>query len=184
MEGGAEHRRIRVPLGSYVPEYSVTQKVHGTRDEPLAWETEAIAAVADRLPEPTRSWLPRPVSSPLALLSLLPLFFLAPSVYPEATSAAVAKVQLVLSMHNRLGSIADVLPQVHILQCWPQSGECNALARAISSSEEYHRTVRLADARLTDAPPPLSYSIRVENRADGLGVYARLIHDQSGATIY
>lgn len=176
-EGATEQLRIRVPLGSYVPEYSVTHVL-------LENETAANRSALQRTPPPKRSWLPRPVSSPLALFSLLPLLFLAPSIYPDATSAAIAKVQVALSAHNRIGSMVEVLPQLSILQCWPQSGECNALARAVSSSAEYYRTVRLADARQTGAPPPLSYSIRVENRTDGLGVYARLIHDQSGATIY
>jgi hypothetical protein len=181
-EGMADRLRIHVPRGSYVPEYSICgQDAEG---ESTGRESDASRLALHRAPRPRRSWLPKPISSPLALLSLLPLFFLAPSIYPEATNAAVAKAQLVLSMQNRLGSIVDALPQLHILQCWPQSGECRALARAISNSAEYHRTVHLADKRETGAPLPLSYSIRVENRPGGAGVYARLIHDQSGATIY
>lgn len=175
-EGAAEQLRIRVPLGSYVPEYSIT------RPEP---ENKPVAnqAAHQQALRPKRSWIPKPISSPLALFTLLPLLFLAPSIYPDATTAAIAKVQYALSAHNRLGGMVEILPQLHILQCWPQSGECNALARAISNSAKYHRTVRLADTR-ESAPPTLSYSIRVENRTDGLGVYARLIHDQSGTTIY
>lgn len=183
-EGTAEQLRIRVPLGSYVPEYSVAQIAAGVGSASVVAEVETPAPPLQDAPRLKRFWLPKPISSPLALFSLLPLLFLAPSFYPEATNAAVAKVQQVLSMQNRLGGMVELLPQLHILQCWPQSGECNALARAISNSAEYHRTVRLADTRQTGAPPPLSYSIRVENRPDGLGVYARLIHDQSGATIY
>lgn len=183
-EGMREQLRIRVPLGSYVPEYSLAQNAPDAGDTTATDETEADRVLPHGALRLKRSWLPKPISSPLALLSLLPLLFLAPSFYPEATNAAVAKVQLVLSMQNRLGGMVEMLPQLHILQCWPQSGECNALARAISNSAEYHRTVRLADARQTGAPPPLSYSIRVENQPDGLGIYARLIHDQSGATIY
>jgi len=183
-EGMAEQLRIRVPLGSYVPEYSLAQITPQVGGDLAADEVEPTPHFSQNAPRPKRSWLPKPISSPLALFSLLPLLFLAPSFYPEATNAAVAKVQQVLSMQNRLGGMVEMLPQLHILQCWPQSGECNALARAISNSAEYHRTVRLADTRQTGAPLPLSYSIRVENRPDGLGVYARLIHDQSGATIY
>ena len=181
-EGAAERLRIRVPLGSYVPEYALLPSGSAPAPEPASAEAEAAP---QRLPRPKRSWLPAPVSSPLALFSLLPLLFLAPSIYPEATSAAIANAQFVLSMQNRFGVAAiEVLPQVHILQCWPQGGDCNALAHAISNSAEYHRTVRLAEVSRTGAPPPLSYSIRVENRPDGLGIYARLIHDRSGATIY
>jgi hypothetical protein len=76
------------------------------------------------------------------------------------------------------------LPSLYIQQCWPAGGECNAFARAVLNSAGYYRTVYLTESRKPDALHPLSYAIRVENRADGRGIYARLIHEQSGATIY
>lgn len=180
-EGAADELRIRVPLGSYVPEYSLIQAEPETADEAPA---PSVIRAGRREGAGSRSWLPAPVSSPLALFSLLPLLFLAPSIYPDTTNAAIAQTQLVLSVQSKFAGRAQALPGLNIVQCWPAGGECTALARAIASSAGFHRTVHLVDPRDARATHPLSYSIRVENRPDGRGIYARLIHDQSGATVY
>ncbi|WP_411032563.1 hypothetical protein [Shinella sp. BYT-45] len=180
-EGASDRLRIRVPLGSYVPEYSLVGKAPETAEGAAP---AASQRAARHKPKPRRPWLPAPVSSPLALFSLLPLFFLTPSVYPEPTDAAVAKAQFMLSVEDKLSGRMQALPHLYILQCWPAGGDCNALARAITDSAGYHKTVRLTGARETGVPHPLAYAIRVENRRDGGGVYARLIHEQSGTTIY
>ncbi|AOF92133.1 hypothetical protein [Sinorhizobium sp. RAC02] len=180
-EGASDPLRIRVPLGSYVPEYAFTAAQPAATDDA---GPPPRPEQAREKPVPRRSWLPAPISSPLALFSLLPLFFLAPSVYPETTNAAIAKAQLVLSVQNRFAGQTQALPSLYIQQCWPAGGECNAFARAIANSAGYHRTVHLTDSRKSNALHALSYAIRIENRADGRGIYARLIHEQSGATIY
>lgn len=183
-EGAADRLRIRVPLGSYVPEYSVTQDAPETVSKPASAGQVPSFGVNRQKEEPRRSWLPAPVSSPLALFSLLPLLFLAPSVYPDATNTAIAKAQLVFSVQNKFAQYAQALPRLTIVQCWPAGGECNSLARAITNAANYHKTVRLDETGKTNHPQPLSYSIRIENHADGRGIYARLIHDLSGITIY
>ena len=181
-EGAAVRLRIRVPVGSYVPEYSLAEDEPESASQPAA--SAPLPPLAQEKRASRRAWLPAPVSSPLALISLLPLFFLAPSAYPEATNAAIAKAQLVLSAQNGLAGRAQDLPSLQILQCWPSGGECNALARAIASSARYHRTVHLVGSPGIADVHALSYAVRIENRADGRGIYARLIHEQSGATIY
>lgn len=176
-EGAADPLRIHVPLGGYVPEYRLC--------ESAAAPAGANPPRAPRLkPKARRSWIPAPISSPLALFSLLPLVFLAPSVHPVTTNAAIAKAQSVFSAQSRLAGRRPALPHLRIVQCWPAGGDCNTLAEAISKTAGYHGTVHLLEARETGAPGSLSYSVRVENRTDGRGVYARLIHEQSGATVY
>ena len=180
-EGASDPLRIRVPLGSYVPDYAFTAAQPpeiGTDDTPPPLDP------ARQKPVARRSWLPAPISSPIALFSLLPLFFLAPSVYPDTTNAAIAKAQLVLSVQTRFAAQTQALPSLYVQQCWPTGGECSAFARAVTNSAGYHRTVHLTDSRRADSLHPLSYAIRIENRADGRGIYVRLIHEQSGATIY
>jgi hypothetical protein len=179
-EGALAPLRIRVPLGSYVPEYTVAADASAT---PAPGDSPMAARAVRQKPKTRRSWVPAPVSSPLALFSLLPLFFLAPSVYPDPTNAAIAKAQLVLSVQNKFAGPAHALPRLRILQCWPAGGDCNTLARAITRSADYHKTIRLADLHSVDSDP-LSYAIRIENGPDGRGVYARLIHEASGQTIY
>ena len=89
-----------------------------------------------------------------------------------------------LSVQTRFAAKTQALPSLYVQQCWPTGGECSAFARAVTNSAGYHRTVHLTDSRRADSLHPLSYAIRIENRADGRGIYARLIHEQSGATIY
>lgn len=180
-EGAEQRLRIRVPLGSYVPEYSLADEAE---EQPVPCERVPLARACRQKLKVRRSWLPAPVSSPLALFSLLPLVFLAPSVYPEPTNAAIDKAQRVLTVQSTFANRAQALPQLHIQQCWPAGGDCNALARAIAGAAGYHRTVHLSESRETPDPPPLSYAIRIENRADGRGIYARLIHERSGETVY
>jgi hypothetical protein len=182
-EGAADVLRIRVPLGSYVPDYTMQQAAA----EPVA-EVRAPAkrppGRIERAKTERKTWRPAPVSSPLALLSLLPLLFLAPSVYPDPTDAAIARAQLVLSVQHDFADYSEALPRLRILQCWPAGGECNSLARAITDAADFHKTVRLLDGRQAHDQHPLSYTIRIENRSDGRGIYARLVHDTSGATVY
>ncbi|MFC6445997.1 hypothetical protein [Shinella zoogloeoides] len=176
-EGAADPLRIFVPLGSYVPEYRLFQ--------PDRQDAAAPASRASRpKPQGRRSWLPAPVSSPLALFSLLPLIFLAPSVYPETTNAAIAKAQSTLFAQGSAASEAPALPYLQIVQCWPAGGDCNTLAAAISKFAGYYKTVHIGGPYGTNAPDPLSYAIRIENRPDGSGIYARLIHEKTGATVY
>lgn len=181
-EGAGESLRIRVPLGSYVPEYSSASEAAVNTDDRARAQPSAMQPTR-RKPNARRAWLPAPASSPLALLSLLPLFFLAPSVYPDTSSVAIAKAQLMLSVQNRLAGRIQALPSLQILQCWPSGGVCNALARAIAGSAGYYRTVHLVDSREREEPHALSYTIRIENRPNGQGIYARLTHEPSGTTV-
>jgi hypothetical protein len=182
-EGAADRLRIRVPLGSYVPEYSAAEDEPETAGKAPHTPPSTVRPLRQK-PAVRRSWLPAPVSSPLALFSLLPLFFLAPSIYPDASSTAIAKAQLVLSVQNKLAGRVQALPSLHIMQCWPSGGECNALARAIAGSAGYHRTVHLVDSRDAAEPHALSYAIRIESQPNGQGIYARLVHQPSGTTVF
>lgn len=181
-EGAAACLRIRVPLGSYVPEYSLVGRTQDAKGAMPPCDPAAAPRSIRQKPAARRSWLPAPASSPIALFSLLPLLFLAPSVYPDTTNAAIASAQRVLSVQTVLSGRA--VPQLHIQQCWPTGGDCNALAQAIANSAGYHRTVDLVEQQETRETRSLSYTIRIENRADGGGIYARLIHEQSGVTVY
>lgn len=185
-EGAGDDLRIRIPLGSYVPEYEVTA-------DPAPAGDDRPAAVADA-PSPPRAaerakpaqggWLPAPVSSPLALLSLLPLVFLAPTIYPDHTSAAIDGSGLAIAMHDRLSGEASGLPRVHVPRCFTGEAECNALADAVASSVAYHKTVRLSDLPAEAGATPLSYSVRIDSQPDGRAIVLRLVHDRSGSTVY
>ena len=174
-EGAGDALRIHVPRGSYVPEYEVLK-----REEVPPAESEARPAPPRR--RRTRgSWLPAPVSSPLALFSLLPLFFLAPTAYPVLTRTAIGDTPFAITVQEKL---AGALPRVRIVRCWPAGAECSALADAVADAAAYHRTVRLLDPDAADDIPALGYSVRVDSQPDGGAIYLRLVHEQSGTAIY
>lgn len=177
-EGAADPLRIHVPIGSYVPEYRISARRNALSD------AASTSPSLPQKPKARRPWIPAPISSPLALFSLLPLVFLAPSIYPETTNAAIAKAQYAFSAQSKFAGQGLTLPHLRVLQCWPTGGDCNTLANAISKSAGYHKTVHVTESRETGAPDSLSYSLRIENRTDGRGIYARLIHERSGTTVY
>lgn len=185
-EGLDEPLRVCIPVGGYVPQYSWI--------ETAGADQEGVKAPPDETPDRTvgtrkrerakRHWLPAPVSSHLALFSLLPMILLAPSAYPDAATIGIANAKLVISSNRQAEPKGHVLPEVRILQCWPAGNECRPFAQAIAKSAGYYHTIRLMTGKETGPPGPLSYSIRIENEARGLAIYARLIHDLSGETVH
>lgn len=182
-DGADEALRIRIPLGSYVPEYEMRATPPAAGPEALPEPPPAAPPPHHRRRRARGGWLPAPVSSPLALFSLLPLFFLAPTTYPGTTSAAIDEPGLTRAVQDRLSGRANALPRVQILQCWPANGECSALAEALAASIAYHKTVRIDDRQDGDGAP-LAYSVRIDNQPDGRALFMRLVHDQTGATVY
>lgn len=179
-EGRDEPVRIVIPIGSYVPEYHWQA---GTPDDPGGGDRPA-----EDLPPRTRRmrgcWRPAPISSHLALLSLLPLAFLAPMSTPGATAIGINNAQLVVAV-ARDGGLADIaLPDLRIVHCWPGMDACRALAEAIGKSAGFYRTVRLRKSADAAAVGPLSYTIRIEHMPGDLALYARLVHDLSRKTVY
>ncbi|WEZ83137.1 hypothetical protein P6U16_20015 [Rhizobium sp. 32-5/1] len=99
-EGRSEKWKIIIPKGTYVPEYhrQVLEYQRQPQDEPwtAASEREAqsvsipapstvevrSASAPKRPTNKAPAWLPAPLSSPLSLLSVLPLLLLAPLTSP------------------------------------------------------------------------------------------------------
>ncbi len=179
-EGAEDCIRIRIPLGSYVPAYTVRE-----HHDPASPSPCDQFAAASRQPKRRRSgWLPAPVSSPLAMLSLLPLLFLAPIAYPGTISSGIANAELLLAVQNKLTGLGEALPQVQVLGCWPSGAECSAVAEAVTRTAGYYRTIRLVTGTVADIVQPLSYSVRIDSRPGEKALFLRVVHDEDGQTIY
>ncbi|MCF3640551.1 hypothetical protein LXM94_11310 [Rhizobium sp. TRM95111] len=178
-EGRSDPVRIYVPRGSYVPEY------HMSRHADAAPKHRAAGGPAlDKHHAGRASWLPAPVSSPLALATLLPLLFLVPDAYPDAATIGIANAKLVIASTRGVAAERDALPRLTIQRCWPGTVECLALASAIGRAALYYDTISLRPERDSSISGARDYSIRVESRRDNLAVYARLVHDESGETVH
>jgi hypothetical protein len=184
-EGAGDRLRIRVPLGSYVPEYSAAvdkPEAADERPEPCCQPSRGHGTPHARhhvVPGcPRRSPRRSPCSRCCRSFSWRPRSIRTRPVWRSPRRSSCCRCRTGLQDAPRRCRAS------HILQCWPSGGECNALARAIAGSAGYHRTVHLIDKREAVETHALSYTIRIENRSDGRGIYARLIHEQSGDTIY
>lgn len=187
-EGCDTTLRIRIPLGSYAPEYESTPLAHrapAVVDEGRLQERVPASAEARRKRNgPRGSWLPAPVSSHLALFTLLPLLLLAPPTHSDMAITSVIDARL--SIEKTADPIDHTmdLPKVRVERCWPGTGGCRQLADAIETAARYYRTVNLVFDRKGMAGDSLSYKIRIEPQRGGKILYARLVHEQTGRTIH
>jgi len=188
-EGARAPLRIRIPLGSYAPEF--------------AWEGRALSpaglvADATAMPAPgpvpllarkrrnvsRGNWRPAPISSHLALFTLLPMLLLAPAPHSGVAITSIANARTYVEKARAAMDLSGQIPIVSIEHCWPGTGVCRQLADAIQKAVGYYRTVQLGDSRKTGDQDPLAYRIRIEAQGHGETMYARLIHAQSGLTVH
>ncbi|MFD1326324.1 hypothetical protein [Mycoplana ramosa] len=178
-EGANAPLRIRIPRGSYVPEYEMMAAGSGGAAKP------APVNVASERTRKRRPWWhgrqPAPVSSHLALLTLLPLFVLAPATAPKTALTSMAGASFSIEASPDHGT---TLPSLRIESCPDGGGNCRRFAAAIANAAGYYRTVRLAPELAHGQPGPLFYTLRLEAGSKNDAVFARLVHDESGATIH
>ena len=180
-EGANAPLRIRIPTGSYVPEYEI---VAASSEEPA--KAEPVNAASDRIRK-QRNWRhgkPAPVSSHLALLTLLPLFVLVPATYPRTALTTIADAKFSVEATNAEFDRGTALPSLRIEPCPNGGNNCREFAEAIASAAGYYRTIRLEPKAVHDQPGPLFYTLRLEAGSKHDAVFVRLVHDESGATIH
>lgn len=196
IEGADAPLRIRIPVGSYAPEYEwgnadIQDATVGHTPSTTASPSDSFSA-SGMLPRPReerraptyRCWKPAPISSHLALLTLLPLLVLAPVSYSELSANSIENARVyVENARAELDKSAE-LPSIRIERCWPGTDACRQLADAIERAARYYRTVRLVEGRAKGGETALAYRIRIETTRDGGEIYARLVHEQSNVTVY
>lgn len=181
-EGANAPLRIHIPTGSYVPEYETL----AASSECLA-KPEPVNATSERTRKRRgwrRCWQPAPVSSHLALLTLLPLFVLAPATYPRTALTTIADAKFSIEASRTDLGHGTALPSLRIRSCPNGGDDCRGFTEAIANAAGFHRTVRLKPEFADDQPGPLVYTLRLEDGGKRDAVFARLVHDGSGATIH
>ncbi|MCD2181850.1 hypothetical protein [Rhizobium sp. GN54] len=188
VEGARAPLRIRIPLGSYAPQIAWERRSPSQAGASLA---AAAAPAPDPVPQARRrrnltrgTWRPAPISSHLALFTLLPMLLLAPAPHSGVAITAIANTRIHVEKARATIGLGGRIPVVGIERCWPGTGICRQLADAIEKAIGYYRTVQLGDSRKSGDGDPLAYRIRIEAQGNGETMYARLIHAQSGLTVH
>ena len=176
-EGAGEEWQIAIPKGTYVPEYRRRRPPAPAASAPPACESPPVRRQSHgRRP----SWQPAPLSSPLAVLTVLPLLLFAPLPSPEMTLDIDAEAKLAS------GPMAAVrgLPSVLVRVAGPAHKDSERFAALLREAALSHRTIARAPADGSDtaaaSDQPLAFSITLAwDEATG-GIRVTLFHEGEG----
>lgn len=182
-EGAMDEWRIDIPKGTYVPEY---RRQHIS---PSATAKAGQAPVQPRRAGNTRfSWLPAPLSSPLALLSALPLLIFIPLSSPAMSVNIPTQSRLHGAVLER--KLANDLPRITVRSQWPGNGNAARFADALRNAASHYRTVAAVPASAlwqspsTAAADPLAFTISVLQQKSPAGLRVLITNDASSDTVY
>ncbi|WP_455271150.1 hypothetical protein [Rhizobium herbae] len=182
-EGAQDVWRIDIPKGTYVPEYR-RQRV----TSPTTADTGQIASPPRRTANRRFSWLPAPLSSPLAVLSVLPLLIFVPLSSPALSVNIPAQSRLHDAVLER--KFADDLPKITVRSQWPRKGTAARFADAFRNAASHYRTVAsVSGAVLLKRPDrpvadPLAFTISVLPQTVPAGVRVLIKNDASSDILY
>ncbi|MCA1443669.1 hypothetical protein I6F07_26355 [Ensifer sp. IC4062] len=176
-EGAAEKWQITIPKGTYVPEY---RRVHVA--DPGAASVRQEKSAGRSSPGRRAPWQPTPLSSPWAVLSVLPLLLFAPLPSPEMTLDIDAEAKLVA------GPMAAIrgLPSVSVSVSGPEHKGTRQFAKALHDAALRHRTLAKANAvedegASASSNQALAFSIDLAwYDAPTAGIRVTLSHDGEG----
>ncbi|MBB4185606.1 hypothetical protein [Sinorhizobium terangae] len=176
-EGASEKWQITIPKGTYVPEYHRVQ-VGDAGEVSVKQEKVASRSLSGR----RAPWQPAPLSSPWAVLSVLPLLLFAPLPSPEMTLDIDAEAKLVA------GPMAAIrgLPSVSISVSGPEHKATRQFANALHEAALRHKTLAKASAvkdkgASASSNQALAFSIDLAwYDAPAAGIRITLSHDGVG----
>lgn len=182
-EGASDDWRIDVPKGTYVPEYR-RQRISSSVQE----ETRRAAVPPRRAGNRRFSWLPAPLSSPLSVLSVLPLLMFVPLTSPAMSVNTPAQSRLHGALLER--KFASDLPRVTVRSQWPRTGKAARFADAFRNAASHYRTVTAVPGTVIwqQSPSvmadPLAFTIDVSQQKSPAGLRVQIINDASSDTIH
>lgn len=182
-EGALDEWRIDIPKGTYVPEYQ-RQRI----SLPVSTEAGRTTAQPRRAGKTRFSWLPAPLSSPLALLSVLPLLIFVPLSSPAMSVNIPAQSRLHGAVLER--KFANDLPKVTVRSQWPRNGNAARFADALRSAASHYRTIAGVPRAVLWQPPkapaadPLAFTISVLQQKSPAGLRVLITNDASSDTVH
>ncbi|MDQ0320804.1 hypothetical protein QO002_002942 [Pararhizobium capsulatum DSM 1112] len=197
-EGSGEEWRIAIPKGSYVPEYR-QHHVEATPAEttvPASVQTRraemSVAAKETTGPSPVsirpsasrtrRSWLPAPLSSHFALLSVLPLLIVAPLATPAMSISSSLGMNGPQALSGLRFERAQDLPQVTITGQWPRQSLPARFADTMRAAASHFRTVTTISTRLRTTQ--LAFTITVADDEESGGVKVSVTNDATADSVF
>ncbi|WP_428415296.1 hypothetical protein [Pararhizobium sp.] len=182
-EGAGDLWRIDIPKGTYVPEY------RRQRSLPVAAPEAGRTATPPRRAANRRfSWLPAPLSSPIAVLSVLPLLIFVPLSSPALSVNIAAQSSLHGAVLER--KFGDDLPKITVRSQWPRSGAAGRFADAFRTAASHYRTIAAVPGAVLWQRPerevsdPLAFTVSVLPESAPAGLRVLIKNDSSSDIVY
>ncbi|WP_438747655.1 hypothetical protein [Pararhizobium sp. O133] len=182
-EGAGDPWRIDIPKGTYVPEYRSQQVAPASSASPPASAYTARKPLSRRL-----SWLPAPLSSPIAVLSALPLLVFLPLSSPA--------LSVNIPMQSRLHDVvlerrfAGDLPRITVRAQWPRTSTAGRFADALRNAASHYRTIAPVPATVlwqkspAKTADPLAFTIEVSPQKSPSGLRVLITNDATSDVVH
>lgn len=182
-EGAGDTWRIDIPKGTYVPDY-LRQCVAA----PAQTEAERLPVQPRRAASRRVPWLPAPLSSPMALLSALPLLIFVPLSSPAMSVNIPAQSRLHDAVLER--KFANDLPKITVQSQWPRTNRAARFADAFRTAASHYRTITAVPGTVLWQQPrpaardPLSFTISISEQKSPSGLRILITHDATSETLH
>lgn len=180
-EGAQDPCRIDIPKGTYVPEY------RRQRISPVL-TADTGSSPPRRAANRRFSWLPAPLSSPLAVLSVLPLLIFVPLSSPAMSVNVPSESRLHGAVLER--KFADDLPKITVRSQWPRSGTAGRFADAFRTAASHYRTIAAVPGAVLWKRParpasyPLAFTISILPQKSPAGLRVLIKNDATSDILY
>ncbi|OJF91997.1 hypothetical protein AX761_05795 [Rhizobium sp. 58] len=188
-EGADDEWKIVIPKGTYIPEYHRLKATPISTPETVPAAAPQKQAIQAAHPSKKRNgksaaWLPAPLSSPLALLSVLPLLLLAPLASHGITGNIEANAKLIAILPAAEGVSYD-LPSLAVNATWPAADKVKDFADAVRAASANYSTItttRNSAKRMPEkrAFSPLSFTMEISRQETPAGLVVVLLNDSTG----
>ncbi|CAN7337077.1 hypothetical protein LJR235_001833 [Pararhizobium sp. LjRoot235] len=182
-EGAGDEWRIDIPKGTYVPEYLRQRVAPSAQTATQRLPVQPRLAASRRVP-----WLPAPLSSPLALLSVLPLLIFVPLSSPALSVNIPAQSRLHGALLER--KFASDLPKITVRSQWPRTSSAARFADAFRTAASHYRTMTAVPGTVlwqrpqSPATDRLGFTISITQQTSPAGLRVLVTHDATSETVH
>ena len=178
-QGMADEWRIDIPKGSYVPCYRRRPAQASAQNR-----TPAHASAPSRRDAGKRfSWLPAPLSSPIAVLSVLPLLIFVPMAPPTLDVDIPARSRL-HSVMQKAQPDHD-LPKIRLHAEGPQTATASRFVDALRNAAAHYRTVEMPrDTGRRQTSHPLAFTLSVTQQNAPAGLRVTISNDAASESLF
>ena len=182
-QGIGDEWRIDIPKGSYIPCYRRKPLPASARASAQQSAQPRTSATPRRAAGGRLSWLPAPLSSPVAVLTVLPLLIFIPVALPVIDVDIPARSRLHEAM--QASKPGHDLPKIRLRTQSQPDATASRFSDALRNAAAHYRTIEMPrDTGRQAQPDPLAFTIAVTQQDAPAGLRVTISNDASADTLF